>query len=40
VLEDTMENITRQSTLEEAFIRAAGDEARGRGRLEWLETSL
>ena len=39
VLEDTMQNICRTGTLEETFIRAAGDEARGRGRLDWLEAA-
>lgn len=39
VMEDNMENIRRDGTLEEAFIRAAGDDARSRGRLEWLESA-
>jgi ABC-2 type transport system ATP-binding protein len=39
VLEDTMENICRTGTLEETFIRVAGDESRVRGRLDWLEAA-
>jgi ABC-2 type transport system ATP-binding protein len=37
VLEETMENIRAGGTLEETFIRAAGEEARSHERLEWLE---